>query len=86
MNQYLNFSEELLQARKHNMPIVALESTIISHGMPFPQNMETALAVEQKVRAEAQDSERAIAVGACKEPQSRASCKRKQNIKVTTRN
>ncbi len=52
MNQYLNFSEELLQARKHNMPIVALESTIISHGMPFPQNMETALAVEQKVRAE----------------------------------
>lgn len=50
MNQYLDISPEVKQALLNNQPIVALESTIISHGMPFPKNMETALQVEQIVR------------------------------------
>lgn len=37
---------------KANGPVVALESTIITHGMPFPQNLETALAVENIIRKE----------------------------------
>lgn len=43
-------SEEVAEARHSGKPIVALESTIISHGMPFPQNLETARAVEAIVR------------------------------------
>lgn len=50
MNQYLAISEEVAVAIQENRPVVALESTIISHGMPFPQNMETALKVEAIVR------------------------------------
>lgn len=50
MNQYLEISEEVKEAIAHNRPVVALESTIISHGMPYPQNVETALNVEQIVR------------------------------------
>lgn len=50
MNQYLAISEEVAIALQENRPVVALESTIISHGMPFPQNMETALKVEAIVR------------------------------------
>lgn len=46
------FSEEVSQARREGKALVALESTIISHGMPYPQNVETALRVEQAVRAE----------------------------------
>ena len=42
MKQYLEFSSEVAEAKKHNQPIVALESTIISHGMPYPQNIEMA--------------------------------------------
>lgn len=42
----------VLQARLSNRPIVALESTIISHGFPYPQNIETALAVEQIIKDE----------------------------------
>ena len=41
---------EVQQALKENRPVVALESTIISHGMPYPQNVETALKVEQIIR------------------------------------
>ncbi|KAG0034003.1 hypothetical protein BGZ81_006515 [Podila clonocystis] len=46
----LNFSDEVKDALKNNKPIVALESTIISHGMPYPQNYETAIQVESVVR------------------------------------
>jgi pseudouridine-5'-phosphate glycosidase len=47
---FLNINPEVSKALKNGDPIVALESTIISHGMPWPQNMETALAVEDEVR------------------------------------
>jgi len=47
----LSYSDEVAQARKSGAPIVALESTIITHGMPWPQNVETARRVENTVRA-----------------------------------
>ena len=47
----LHFSPEVTAARRHGTPLVALESTIITHGMPYPQNTETALRVEAAVRA-----------------------------------
>lgn len=47
MNTYLQFSKEVQQAFEANIPIVALESTIISHGMPYPENLATAKEVEQ---------------------------------------
>ncbi|MBQ9059141.1 MAG: pseudouridine-5'-phosphate glycosidase [Atopobiaceae bacterium] len=50
MNEYLDISPEVQAALAENRPVVALESTIISHGMPYPQNVETALQVEQIVR------------------------------------
>lgn len=50
MNQHLVFSPEVQQALAHRHPVVALESTIIAHGMPYPKNVETALRVEQTVR------------------------------------
>lgn len=50
MNPYLYVSEEVRAAIADNRPVVALESTIISHGMPYPQNVETALMVEKTVR------------------------------------
>ncbi|RVU82837.1 pseudouridine-5'-phosphate glycosidase [Leucothrix sargassi] len=50
LNQYVVVSEEVQAALDNNQPVVALESTIISHGMPYPQNVETALNVEQVVR------------------------------------
>eukprot|EP00890_Picochlorum_soloecismus_P001053 jgi/Picsp_1/1949/NSC_05415-R1_protein len=46
----LKFSPEVERARREGLPIVALESTIISHGMPYPQNYETAREVESIVR------------------------------------
>lgn len=49
-NKYLQFSEEVQSALNENKRIVALESTIISHGMPYPQNYETAKQVENTVR------------------------------------
>lgn len=48
--KYLKISTEVKKALNSNSPLVALESTIISHGMPYPQNKETALKVEQIVR------------------------------------
>lgn len=48
--QYFKISPKVEQALKDNRPVVALESTIISHGMPYPQNVQTALTVEQIVR------------------------------------
>lgn len=50
MHHYLEYSEEVQAARLRGAPIVALESTIISHGMPYPQNVQTARAVEAIVR------------------------------------
>ncbi|EMR07262.1 Pseudouridine-5'-phosphate glycosidase [Bhargavaea cecembensis DSE10] len=50
MKQYLEFSKEVQEAIEAGKPIVALESTIISHGMPYPQNVQTAREVEQIVR------------------------------------
>lgn len=50
MNEFV-FSEEVYQALNDKQPVVALESTIISHGMPFPQNLEVARNVEHTVRA-----------------------------------
>ena len=47
---YLDINPEVKKALTNNLPVVALESTIISHGMPYPQNKETALQVEQIVR------------------------------------
>jgi len=46
----LHHSPEVEAAIRENRPVVALESTIIAHGMPYPQNVETALRVEQAVR------------------------------------
>lgn len=46
----LHITPEVALALKNNQPVVALESTIISHGMPWPQNVETALLVEDEVR------------------------------------
>ena len=50
MNKYLDISPEVGAALAAGKPVVALESTIISHGMPYPQNVETALRVEQTIR------------------------------------
>ena len=47
LNPYLDVADEVAAAIKAGKPVVALESTIISHGMPYPQNVETALAVEK---------------------------------------
>ena len=49
-NRYLDVNPEVAEAVAEGRPVVALESTIISHGMPFPQNVETALNVEKIVR------------------------------------
>ena len=51
MNPYLDIAPEVQTALAQGQAVVALESTIISHGMPFPQNVETALQVEAEVRA-----------------------------------
>jgi len=51
-HQFLTFSPEVAHALAHQQPVVALESTIISHGMPYPQNVQTAREVEAEVRAQ----------------------------------
>ena len=51
MNQHLDISPEVKAALEAGKPVVALESTIISHGMPYPKNVETALLVEQTIRS-----------------------------------
>ena len=50
LNKYLKLSPEVADALKTGKPVVALESTIISHGMPYPQNVETAYACERVCR------------------------------------
>lgn len=49
-NNFIEINQEVKNALAKNMPVVALESTIISHGMPYPKNLETALQVEQTIR------------------------------------
>lgn len=51
LNPYLDIAPEVQHALQSGIPVVALESTIISHGMPYPQNVQTALTVEAEVRA-----------------------------------
>ncbi len=50
MNRYLDVNPQVSAALAEGRPVVALESTIISHGMPYPQNVQTALAVEEIIR------------------------------------
>lgn len=50
MTNVISYSKEVQEALEGKKPIVALESTIISHGMPYPQNVETARVVEQIIR------------------------------------
>jgi pseudouridine-5'-phosphate glycosidase len=52
VNQFLNIASEVVEAIQEKRPVVALESTIIAHGMAFPQNAETAFAVEKIIRDE----------------------------------
>jgi pseudouridine-5'-phosphate glycosidase len=51
LNDYLDIHPDVEDAIKNKLPIVALESTIISHGMPYPNNIETAIMVEDTVRS-----------------------------------
>ena len=48
----IKISKEIKNALEAGIPIVALESTIISHGMPYPQNLETAFLIEKIIREE----------------------------------
>jgi pseudouridylate synthase len=50
LEKWLDFSQEVIEAKNEGRPVVALESTIISHGMPYPQNVQTAREVEQIIR------------------------------------
>ena len=52
LDKYLRINKEVEEAIKQNKPVVALESTIISHGMPYPKNYETALNCEKIIREE----------------------------------
>lgn len=52
LSSLIDVSPEIRHALKTNKSVVALESTIITHGMPYPQNIETALEVENEVRKE----------------------------------
>jgi pseudouridine-5'-phosphate glycosidase len=51
-NSCIDVSPEVSEALKNHTPVVALESAIISHGMPYPQNLHTALQVEKVIRDE----------------------------------
>ena len=50
LDKHLDISADVAESLRAGSPVVALESTIISHGMPFPRNVETALAVQEIVR------------------------------------
>ena len=62
----IDYSLEVEQAIKNNDPLVALESTIITHGMPWPENLKTAKAVETIVRDNATPATIAIINGVIK--------------------
>lgn len=55
INSFIDVNPEIKHALKTNKSIVALESTIITHGMPYPQNIQTAFEVEKEVRNEVTD-------------------------------
>lgn len=55
-SKLIDIKPEVRLALKKNNPVVALESTIITHGMPYPQNIETALEVENIVRSQVKHS------------------------------
>lgn len=52
LESYISYSTEISDALKNNRPVVALETTIISHGMPYPENFNTAKALEEIIREE----------------------------------
>ena len=52
IHDYLSVTPEVQQALRENKPVVALESTILSHGMPYPQNLEFGRQVERIIREE----------------------------------
>ena len=52
MKELIVYSQEVQDALGCGVPVVALESTIIAHGMPYPQNLETAIQVEDIVRTQ----------------------------------
>lgn len=52
LNSVIDIKPEVLDALKSNKPVVALESTIITHGMPYPRNLQTAIEVENIVRSQ----------------------------------
>ena len=52
LHEYLSVTPEIQEALRENKPVVALESTILSHGMPYPQNLEFAHKVEAIIREE----------------------------------
>lgn len=51
LEKYLDITPELQEAIKNGEPVVALESTILSHGMPYPENLSFAAEVEKEIRA-----------------------------------
>lgn len=51
MREYMDFNPEVRQALDEGRPVIALESTIIAHGMPYPKNVETSNAVEDAIRS-----------------------------------
>ena len=51
-SEYLDVNPVVKEAIEQGKPVVALESTIISHGMPYPDNVKTAVAVEEAIRQE----------------------------------
>ncbi|MDT8337068.1 MAG: pseudouridine-5'-phosphate glycosidase, partial [Candidatus Izemoplasmatales bacterium] len=51
-DMFLEIKEEVKEALANNLPVVALESTIISHGMPYPENVKMAKKVESIIRSE----------------------------------
>ena len=52
LNKYIDIQPEIAEALTENLPVVALESTILSHGMPYPENLDFAAEVERAVRSE----------------------------------
>ena len=58
LHEYLSVAPEIAEAIAQGKPVVALESTILSHGMPYPENVEFAHKVEKIVREEARSPQR----------------------------
>ena len=52
LKSYLNIAPEIMHAKQMGLPIVALESTVITHGLPWPENYQLALEMEEVIRQE----------------------------------